>query len=587
MNKNILKQRCFFENDHMPTISILDGYIDEPTCLGVPPYISPYPRYLAGAAWTFDKKSTLFYVTIDQIRKDKTTLDTLAKSDVVVVVAGTSVPGRYLSGLPASPNELVSIINSLTKPLKLLCGPAAKTGFGLGGGKHVQNIQSVEGVFDLIITGDGDIVLSDLLHQHLNIELVDPAHCRSDPHMIQKFAETGAQIVTQHPFYPQYLIAEIETYRGCSRSIVGGCSFCSEPAKGTPSFRLPKDIIKEIHMLYMSGVRHFRIGNQPCLFSYMANDAGKKEFPKPNPDAIEQLFKGIRSIAPNLKTLHIDNVNPGVVARYPKESRRIAKTIIKYHTSGDVAAMGVESTDPIVIKKNNLKASAEEVLKAIRLINEVGAVRGQNGLPELLPGLNFVCGLEGETKNTFKLNYEFLQQVYNEGLLLRRINLRQVIPIPGTKMFSVGDKLIRKHKQEFHRFKRLVRQNIERPLLERLTPKGTILNDLYTELYEGKTTFARQLGSYPLLVGIPGVLPLHTFLDVNIIDYGYRSLTAVPFPLNINTAQRETLESLPSIGKKRVIRILAKRPFTSKEQFLACFDDPEIGKKLLEFVTFT
>ena len=30
------------------TAIILDGYVDEPACLGVPPYISPYIRTVAG-----------------------------------------------------------------------------------------------------------------------------------------------------------------------------------------------------------------------------------------------------------------------------------------------------------------------------------------------------------------------------------------------------------------------------------------------------------------------------------------------------------------------------------------------------------
>ena len=28
---------------------ILDCYVDEPACLGVPPFVSPYPRYIYGA----------------------------------------------------------------------------------------------------------------------------------------------------------------------------------------------------------------------------------------------------------------------------------------------------------------------------------------------------------------------------------------------------------------------------------------------------------------------------------------------------------------------------------------------------------
>jgi len=30
-------------------VLIIDGYVDEPACLGVPPYMSPDPRYIAGA----------------------------------------------------------------------------------------------------------------------------------------------------------------------------------------------------------------------------------------------------------------------------------------------------------------------------------------------------------------------------------------------------------------------------------------------------------------------------------------------------------------------------------------------------------
>jgi radical SAM superfamily enzyme with C-terminal helix-hairpin-helix motif len=522
---------------------ILDGYVDEPTCLGVPPYISPYPRYIAGAVWDHDPHAIVSYATIDQIRRTRSILKDAASSDLLVVIAGMAVPGRYLSGFPASPHELISFLNTMSKPVKLLCGPAARYGFGMAGGRPVIPTDVVTHVFDLIVKGDGEIVVSELLKKKLNIDKVDPSLCRTNPHEIKDFAIRGAAVVTQHPFFPTYLITEIETYRGCSRSITGGCSFCSESRKG------------------------------------------EQEFPRPNPEALKQLFRGIRQVAPELKTLHIDNANPGVIARYPEECRQIAQTIIQYHTAGDVAALGVESVDPVVIKKNNLKASAEEVYKVVQLFNEVGARLGTNGLPELLPGLNFVFGLEGETKETFRLDYEFLKKISDEGLLLRRINLRQVIPIPGTRMFETGEKNIRKHKAEFQRFKRKVRETIERPMLHRMLPPGTLLTQVYAEAYEGKLTFARQLGSYPLLVGIPGVYPLHRFYDVKIVDYGYRSLTAVPFPLDMNTAPRETLEALPGIGKKRAVRLLVQRPFHSRGEVLQAIDDPTVAKNLQPYLS--
>ena len=570
----------------MLKITIIDGYIDEPTCLGVPPYISPYPRYLAGAVYDFDKTAKINYFTIDQIRKDKTIINDLLGSDIIIVIAGTSVPGRYLSGFPASPNEIVNLLYNINKPIKILTGPAAKYGFSFGGGKKTQNTSFVKDSFDFIAKGDGEIILYDILKNKLSLDKVDNSLCRKNTKVIRNYSIKGANIVKNHPNYPDYLIAEIETYRGCTRSITGGCAFCSEPLKGIPDFRPIKDIVDEVQTLHSNGIRHFRIGNQPCIFSYMAKDSGKVEFPRPNPDALKKLFKGIRKVTPNLKTLHIDNANPKIISKYPDESKEIAKTIIKYHTSGDVAAFGVESVDPIVIKKNNLKANENEVFSAIKLLNEVGAKKGFNGMPELLPGLNFVFGLNGETKNTFELNFEFLKKVLNSNLLVRRINLRQIIPIPGTKMHKTGNKIVFKNKSLFKKFKRKVETEIQRPLLKKLLPQKTVLKNVYTEKHNGNLTFGRQVGSYPLLVGIPGLIKLDKFIDVKVVDYGFRSITALPFPLNINTVSRATIEAIPAIGKKRAIRILANRPFKNKTELMNCLDDPTLEKQIIDYISF-
>ena len=555
---------------------LIDGYIDEPTCLGVPPYISPYPRFITGAILKNNPENIVDYFTIEQIRNNPDILKKFESYDIVIAIAGVSVPGRYLSGYPASPNEIEKIFKFLKNPKKILTGPAAKYGFSTGGGHRTKQI---EDVFDYILTGDPEVFIFNFLDDKIDTDVK-----RKNSHEISDFAKIGASIVKKHPYFPDYIIAEIETYRGCPRSIVGGCSFCSEPLKGPPDFRSIEDITDEIKNLYDHGIRSFRLGNQPCFFSYMAKNAGKKEFPRPNPEAIEELLKKIRKVAPELKTLHIDNANPGIIARYPSESKTIAETIIKYHTSGNVAAFGVESVDPKVIKKNNLKASEKEVIRAIELLNEVGSKRGKNGMPELLPGLNFVFGLIGETKKTFDLNYRFLEKIVEKNLLVRRINLRQIIPIPGSRMEKIGNKLIYKHKSLFKRFKRNVKLNIERNLLERMLPKKTILRDVYTEKHDGKLTFARQIGSYPLLVGIPGVYDLGYFLDVKIVDYGYRSVTAIPYPLDINKAPRETLTAIPGVGKKRAVKIMLNRPFANENEFLKIFEDIDFKKKVVKYL---
>jgi radical SAM superfamily enzyme with C-terminal helix-hairpin-helix motif len=93
----------------MTTISIIDGYVDEPTCLGVPPYISPYPRYIAGAISDFSTDINIHYFTIDQIRSDPTLKQTLQTSTVIIVITGMVVPGKYLAGYPLHPKEIPKI----------------------------------------------------------------------------------------------------------------------------------------------------------------------------------------------------------------------------------------------------------------------------------------------------------------------------------------------------------------------------------------------------------------------------------------------------------------------------------------------
>ena len=540
-------------------VLILDGYTDEPAGLGVPPYIDVYPRYIAGAIWSIDKSIYIKYITVDEARKDvHNFLRTAQEYNLVIVVAGVTVPGKYLGGTPIKLEELEQWFRIISKPIKVLVGPAAKFGIGIEGGRIAELPNKVKKNFDTIVKGDSELYVYELLKY--GVEKADPSVIREDYELTNRFAIIGAKIVKQHPNYGLNLIAEIETYRGCPRVITGGCSFCIEPGYGLPVFREPEDIVKEVKALYDMGVRHFRLGRQPDLLAYKAFDTGKEEFPKPNTEVLKKLFHGIRSIAPNIETLHIDNVNPGTIAHHEHESVEALKIIVEYHTPGDVAALGIESADPRVIKLNNLKVYPDEAFKAIEIINKIGSRRGWNGLPELLPGINFVYGLIGETKDTYRLNYEFLKKVLNAGLLIRRINIRQVIAFPTTRMWKYGDSIIRRHKAIFKVYKEKIRREIDLPMLRRLVPTGTILHKVFTEEHLGEHTLARQVGSYPLLIDIPLKLELHKWIDIVIVDHGYRSVTGIPCPLNVNTAPLRVLQLVPGISKTEVLEIIKRRP---------------------------
>jgi radical SAM superfamily enzyme with C-terminal helix-hairpin-helix motif len=524
---------------------MIDGYVDEPACLGVPPYMSPYPRYIAGALVEKGiQKEDISYLTIDSIRTRRGPI----RFDLIVIIAGMTVPGKYLRSTPITLKEIKEL--SHLEGTKIIGGPI-RLGFGEEGGSSAADF-AVPGI--TLARKDIEAFVYDYMDQKDTGAI---AHRMRTTSEIGRWGEKGAFIITQHPDYP-HVMCELETYRGCPRH--SHCSFCTEPFYGKPDFREIADIVNEVGALYQNGARYFRIGRQPDLFMYRSRKG------VPDPDAIEELYSGIRNAAPDLRVLHMDNANPVTISKYPDESRKIAEIIIKYHTSGDVAALGMESADPDVIRANDLKAMPDEVFEAIKLLNEVGADRGASGLPELLPGINFVHGLKGETKRTFELNFEFLKKVLDNGLMVRRVNIRQVMTFAGTPMHG-HDELVRKHKELFLRYKDRIREKIDLPMLQRVVPAGTILKDVRTEIFD-KISFGRQPATYPLLVGIPMKLEPGRSFDILVTDHGHRSITGIPIPIDVNSLPAKLLTGLPGMDNKQAAEVMRGKPFRDKEDIM-------------------
>ena len=577
-------------------VAIIDGYTDEPAGLGVPPYLGIYPRYAYGAIKKARKDVNIFYLTIDDLRftfegeqgiktKNKTpnvykTKEILEKADVIIYIGGLHTPGKYLSAVPSQVEEVARFIKPFDG-VKILGGPAFM-GSSHGGGTTISSreLSTAQLIFDHIIYGDLEAFLYDFLK---NPKDTNPSRFRTY-NELRDYAFLGAEVVKQFPDYPEFVIVEIESQRGCPKAAgIGGCSFCTEPVRyKTIEDRPIEDIVKEVEILYNLGVRHFRIGRQSCIFSYMAKPNDR--VPIPNPEAIEKLFKGIRTVAPKIKTLHVDNANPAIIANYPKESIRIAKALIRYGTPGNVVAFGLETADPKVARLNNLNSTPEETYEAVKILNTVGAKRGYNGMPLLLPGINILFGLPGETKKTYELTYEFLKKILDDGLLIRRINIRQVVVFPGTPLWNMREKIkTEKHKKLIHHYKYKIRHEIDYPMLKRLVPVGTILREVRAEVFDNGLTYGRQIGSYPLIVGIPKEIELNRLYNVVIVGHGFRSITGIPIPVNINTESSKGLSYLPGIGKKKIVTILAKRPFKSREEFLEIIE-PEKREMYREVV---
>ena len=529
-------------------VVLIDGYIDDPAALGVPPYISPIARAVAGAA--MDAGGDVEYITIDMIRKGYRIPD----AKVSVVISGNTVPGKYIRSMPMSLKEIERILPSL-KGWKLIGGSAASS--------------DIAERFDFAIEKD----LAASLYDGMTGKEVEERLRTLEEW--NRWMMLGAKIVKQHQDYPEPLIVEIETYRGCHRYASGGCSYCIEPLKGKPLMRSVDDILTEAKELRDLGIENIRIGGQTCIVSYGSEDDSGT--PRPNPDAVEKLFKGLHDLG--FKVIHVDNANPAVISEYPEESERILRSLVKYCTPGNVLALGMESADIDVITANNLNSTPKQVLDAIRTINRIGGTRGDNGMPNLLPGLNFIAGLDGETPITYEKNKEFLNRLIDEGLMVRRINIRQVLPI--RKEFNV-----KVNPNQFKRYKQEIRKNIDHVMLERIAPKGTVLKDVFMEINDGNVTFGRQIGSYPLLIGVPYRLECGKFYDIIITDWGFRSITGMEYPFRINHETMAAISTLPGIGKKRAANVVRYRPYASLDDLSKAIDDPAVIEGLRDLLSF-
>ena len=540
-------------------VTIVDGYVDEPAHFGVPPYISTYPRYTAGALVDAGvPRDRITYHTIDELRDDRRKRGDVADADLTIYVGGMTVPGKYVGGTPAEPDEVRELAWT-ADGTTLMGGPIR---FGVGEeNAGAQDMEREDLDFDFLTMGDVSAAAHDLVREGLE----GYTDRYRDYEEVARWAALGAFVVAQHPDHPEYLIAEMETSRGCAYR----CSFCTEPMYGDPDFRTVPDVVSEVDALSDHGVTDFRLGRQADILAFGGDGEA------PNPDTLESLYAGIRDVAPNLQTLHLDNMNPVTIVEYPEQSRAAIRTIARYNTPGDTAAFGLESADPVVQAENNLLVTADECLEAVRIVNEVGGWRpgeepgdapsfGEHAprrLPKLLPGINLVHGLKGERPETYEHNRRFLQSVLDEGLLVRRVNIRQVMAFEGTEMAETGAEIAREHRDQFGEYKRTVREEFDRPMLERVAPPGTVLPDVHLEYHEDGVTFGRQLGTYSLLVGLPGERELGTTVDAAVVDWGYRSVTAVPYPLDVNAASMAELTAIPGIGRDTAGNLLVGRPY--------------------------
>lgn len=492
--------------------TILDCYTDEPSGLGVPPYLGVHVRYIAGSLSLLDRK--YYYITIDdlrysergekevineksptiniRIRNESRNRDNvpqiLSNADTLFVVMGSFVEYKYLSIVPPDFCELAELLKDYNCKKVLF--------YALGG--RMLSKESIQksiphDLFDDIVFGN--------TYDYLLLRKKDSF--RPNYEVLHKVTKNSFDIVREC-FRP--CIIEIETGSGCPRK--QGCSFCIENVRKLPlEFRKINDILEEVRGFYEEGIRHFRLGRQPNFYGYMHSDEKK----------IKQLLHSIRESCPEIKMLHIDNADPTSVITY--NGRKTTEHIVSYCTSGNIAPFGVESFDPAVRAVNNLNGTIEQILDAISILNEYGKERGSDGLPKFLPGINLIYNLPGQSENTLKHNVEKLDHILAQGYFTRRLFIRKCTS-PYGMLFDVEDSRRNKSDGEIECWRNLISDRFEKPMLKRVFPTELMLRNFRAEIWKSGSTICRQLATCSVRVLIPKeVLPLDTYYDIKVKGY--------------------------------------------------------------------
>ncbi len=552
---------------------VIDGYEDEPAAFGVPNYLGFHIRYICGVLESRGIPYT--YMTIDQWRinhKHKLSDSNgrlelkkeLSELDGAVILAGAIVPGKYIRGTPISRKELDQLLSIFPSGQPVLCGGWAIRHWRYDGWTPLRS--------NLFCTvQDTDASLDNFLSTNIW------KNKKRTPEQWSKWAYHGSssKSVINHPdLFTEDgrngpLTYEVELYQGCVR-FKRGCKFCIEPKKGIPIWRNENDILDELNSAIDNGVRNVRLGGATDIYTYKAEGVEDMEYPIPNPEPILNILSELRNNE-NLDILHVDNANPSIIAENLEISSEITKGMVNHLSDGAVLSFGLESADPNVHNENWLNCNPDQLITAIRHINEFGREKGPRGLPKLLPGLNFIAGLNGETKSTYQMNLDLLNNLRSEELWVRRINIRQV---EGPGFQEIPSKL-------FNNFKEKVRNDMDKPLLQEMFPLGSILRKVWWESHDsrirdpkqvidrkhhdvsiyGKSglTFGRQIGAYPILIGVPYQIPLETQSDILVTGHGMRSISGVEINLNLNKVTESQISAVPGIGDKGAWKMVSNR----------------------------
>lgn len=476
-------------------IVILDCYTDEPSGYGVRPYLGTHQLHLSqvlshiGIVHHFITIDDLRYAasvrgmvmpssdpraTRNTTKNAARALDLISTADRILVILGCFVDYDYFSCVPPRVDEVAHYLKNVSAETVayFALGVPAKSS-----SKLVLPAGSIAS-FSQIQFGNA------YRHANAGFPACPPSTFHApDYKLLEEISTTPPDLLSQ---ITDPVICEIETGTGCNHP---SCSFCIESLrKQRVVYRSPESIVNQVKTLYDSGIRHFRLGRQPNIYSYQ----------RANPSRFEALLGGIREACPEIRMLHVDNAN--AIDVVTPAGIQFTKILVEYGTAGNVAPMGIESFDEKVRRLNTVRGSVDDIMRAIEIVSSHGKERGTNGLPKLLPGINLIHGLPGADSASHAENLRCLRLILDQGFMTFRTFYRDLAPPTGVSL----NRLSFVTKPKYEHYRRDIVEQFVIPMQEKVYPAGITLRGDWEIVQKGGEMHGRLFGSTPIRIALEG-----------------------------------------------------------------------------------
>ncbi len=283
--------------------------------------------------------------------------------------------------------------------------PAVKT---IVGGVHVTALPeeaAATGCFDIIVMGEGDLVLPELLKGKLPDEtkIIQPRPLITDLnampfpawHLFDLKKYKNSRLSSRaNP------VGHIETSRGCGYR----CNFCSKLTFGT-AYRVksPKRVVDEMEYMLKCGFREIHI----------ADDSFTQDINRAKAVCEEIIRRGLKFPWSLINGVRVNLVD--------EEFFRLAKKAGLWQ-----AGFGIETGDQKVLDRVNKQINLDQIRKAVLAADKAGV--DSFGF--------FIFGLAGETEESMKKTIQFAKTL---PLSIAKFDI--CIPYPGTAYYrELSDK---------------------------------------------------------------------------------------------------------------------------------------------------